>query len=128
MWIGGVRRDSDIRESLDSFQAIQIFRDQYNIGVQGGYSFDAGINGAADLRLLLRFWGEIAIVGISDEMVLQAKCVNRLCNVGSERDDAVDGLREANCAADFVCNLTILRRRLERGRGCLGMANCRAGK
>src|SRR5258705_11703350 len=121
-------KDSDICEGLACFEAIQIFGDKHKVRVQGGYGFDARIDRAADFCLLLRFRGEITVVGISDEMVLQAKRVDRFCKVRREGDDAMDGLRHANRAADFICNLAIRRRSLERLRGRLGMAKRRAGK
>jgi hypothetical protein len=70
MRIGGERGDSDICEGLDCFEAIQTLSYEDKVRVQCGDGFDAGIDGAADLFLLLRFWWEIAIVCVSDEMVL----------------------------------------------------------
>ena len=54
--------------------------------------------------------------------------VDRLGKVGREGDDTVDGLRYANCAADFVGDLSRRWRRLARRWGCLRMANCLAAK
>src|SRR5260221_13547401 len=73
MRISGVRRDSDFREGLDSFEAVQIFSDQHKVRMQGSDGFQAGIDGAADFRFLLRPGRKIAVIGVSDEAGLAGR-------------------------------------------------------
>src|SRR5712692_12071352 len=94
MRICGVGRDADICKGLNGFVAIQILGDQHEVGMQGGDGFEAGIDGAADFRLLLRFGGEIAVVGVADEKFLQAESVDGLGEGGSEGKDEVERMRE----------------------------------
>src|SRR5258708_8096646 len=96
--------------------------------MEGSDGFAAGIDGGADFRFLLRPGRKIAVVGVSDEAVLQAEGVDCLGEVGSERNDAMDGLRDTDRAPDFVSDLAIGGRRLERRWGCLRTLKCRAAK
>ena len=71
-------------------------------GCKRGDGFQAGVDGAADFGFFLGVGREIAVVGVSDETILETESVEGLGEVGGERDDAVDGLRDANGAAGFV--------------------------
>jgi hypothetical protein len=56
---------------------------------------------------LLGFQREIAVVGVAHEAVLQTKGIDGLGEVGSEGNDAVDRLRDADGPADLVGDLAI---------------------
>src|ERR1035438_1418386 len=70
--------------------------------MEGGDGLDAGIDDAADFRFVLGVFGEVAIVGVAHETILQAQGVEGFGQVGGERNDAADGLRDADGSAHFV--------------------------
>ena len=108
--IGGVGRNAEIGESANGVEAVQTFGDEHEIGMQGGDGFEARIDGAADFGFLLGVGREIAVVGVADEAILQAKRVDGFCEAGGERDDALHGLRDADGAAGFVGDFAVGRR------------------
>ena len=117
--IGGVGRDAQGVEGVDGFQAIEIFGDEDEVGMQRGNGFETRIDGAADLGLLLSFGRVIAIIGVSDETILQAEGVNRFGEIGGEGNDSADGLGDADGAAEFVGDFAVCG-----GDGILCCARC----
>ena len=117
-------------EGIDRVEAIQTFRCEHQIGVQIDDGFEAGIDGAADFRFVLGVRGKIAIVGVSDEEILQAEGVNSLGDAWGERNDAVQSLRNADGTADLVGDFAEgwrgRRRRNGRLRRSLGARQCGA--
>src|SRR5712664_1143200 len=105
--VGGVGGDTNGFEGLNGLEAVQTFCNQDKIRMQGGNGFDAGIDGAADFWFLPGFRREIAVVGVSHQAVLQAERINCFGKIWREGNDAADGLRNADSAADFVGNLAI---------------------
>jgi hypothetical protein len=97
--VGGVRSDADIGEGIYGFKAIGHLGDQNQIGVEGHDGFDAGIDDAADFRFVLSVFGEITIVGVAYQAILQTKGVEGFGQIWGERNDPADGLRDANGAA-----------------------------
>src|SRR6202158_4626354 len=127
MRISGVGRDADIREGLDSFEAVQVFSDEHEVGMQSRDGFEAGIDSAADLGFQLRLPREITIVRVSDQAVLQAESVDGLGQIGREGDNALDVLRDADGTADFVGDLAIGGRHLHSWWCFWRSTNCGAG-
>src|SRR5690348_3190983 len=105
--IGGVRRDAEVSESVDRFEAVQTLGNENEIGAQGNNLFKAGINSAAYLGFLLRIRWVIAEVRVSDQPILQTQGVYRLGQAGGERNDALNRLRDANAAPDFIHEILV---------------------
>lgn len=109
MRIGGVRRDSQLGERLGCFEAVE-FGDENKIGMEGRDDFQAGINRVADFRFFLRVGRIVAVGGVADEAILQAKRVNGFRGAGRQGNDAPNRLRNANGAAEFIDYLVEGRR------------------
>jgi hypothetical protein len=100
--IGAIGRNTEVIESVHGFDEIQTFRYENEIGPQSGYLFETRIDRAADFGFFLRVRGIIAEVRVSDEAILQAESVDCFREAWSKRDDALNGLRDANGAARFI--------------------------
>lgn len=117
--VSGVRRNAKIFERVHGFQPIQ-FRDEDEIRLESDNLFEIRIDGAADFRFFLCIRWKVAVVGVADEMILQAKRVHCFGETRRKGDDALDGLRNADGAAGFINELFIGGRRDGRGRRRLG--------
>lgn len=100
--IGGVGRNAELGEGIHGFGTIGKFGDQHEVGLQSDDGFDAGIDNAADFWFVLGGGGKIAIVGVAHEKILQTESVESFGEVGRERNDAAEVLRDLNGAAHFV--------------------------
>src|ERR1700741_2645531 len=102
MRIGGVGRDAEPVEGVNSLETIKALGHQNDIRMQSRNHFQAWVNSAADLGFFLRVQGVITVVGVSDEMILQAERVDRFGQTRRQRNDAVDRLGNANGSTRFV--------------------------
>src|SRR6202040_2422875 len=68
--VDGVGRDAKVGEGVDGIEAIQTFRYEHEIRMQVGDSFEAGVDGAADLGFALCVGRKIAVVGVADQEIL----------------------------------------------------------
>jgi hypothetical protein len=76
--IGGVRRDAEVSESVNRFEAVQTLGNENEIGAERNNLFKAGIDGAANFGFLLRIRRVIAVIRIANQPILQAQGVNGL--------------------------------------------------
>jgi len=107
-------------ERVDGLNKVQAFGDEDEIGAQSDNLFEAGIDRAANFGFFLSVGRIIAIIRVSDEAILQAERVNRFREAWGERDDALNGLRDAHGAASFVDDLFVEGR----GGGVHGRSLC----
>src|SRR5467141_2804039 len=70
--------------------------------MQSRNHFQTWADSAADLGFILRVRGVVAVVGVSDETILEAQRVDGFRQARRERHDAVDRLGNADRAARFV--------------------------
>ena len=71
MGIGAVGRNAQIIESVDGLDKVQAFGDENEIGTQGDDLLKTWIDRAAHFGFFLSLGGIIAVIGISDEAILQ---------------------------------------------------------
>lgn len=100
--IGGVGRDSQFFQRMNRFKAIIRFSDEDEIRVKRGDHFHTGVNATANFGFLLGVRRIVALVGVADETLLEAERINGFRQVGSERNNAANRLRDANGAAGFI--------------------------
>ena len=94
-------------ESVDGLDEVQTLGDEDEIGAQSDDLFEAGIDRAANFGFFLGVGRIVAIIRITHEAILQAKRVDRFGEAWGERDDALNGLRDADGAACFVDDLFV---------------------
>src|SRR5438046_1563959 len=120
---------------MDGLEAVQSFGRENEIRMQSHNLFQTWVDRAADLGLFPCVRGVIAVVGVSDEAILQTERVDGFRQTRRERHDAADRLGNTNRAADFVRNFpegwgcgrdrrsalrTRQRRAGQQGHGCGG--------
>ncbi len=106
--IGGVGRYSDGLQRVQGLEAVETGYED-NIRMQRRNLLQTWVDGAAYFGLFLRVRRIIAVVSVSDEMILQAQRVDGFRQARRERHDALDWLGNANCAAQIIRDFPIGR-------------------
>jgi hypothetical protein len=80
-------------------------RDEYQVRLERDDALDIRLQRISDFGDLLSFLRVIAISRVADQKVPGADCVNNLCQVGGERDNALRARGDADTLSGFVRHL-----------------------
>src|ERR1700688_1096251 len=97
---------------MHGLNEVQTFGNENEVRPQSDDLLETRIDRAAYFGFFLSIGGIIAVIGVSNQAILQSKGVDRFCKTRRERDNALDGLRDANGAACFIDDILI------KGRSC----------
>jgi hypothetical protein len=70
--------------------------------MEGSNDFQARVDAAADFGFLQGVRGVVTVVGVANESILQAECIDCFRQAGRQGDYAVNRLRDANDAAGLI--------------------------
>src|SRR5580692_6276146 len=102
MGIGAVGRDAEAIERVHGLDEVQTFGDENEVRPQCNDLFKTWIYRPSNFGFFLSIGGIIAVIGVSNQAILQSKGVDGFCKTRRERNNSLDGLRDANGAARFI--------------------------
>src|SRR5437660_99171 len=107
--VGGVGRNSQVIQSVDGFKAVQTFRNEDEIRMEGGNLLDTWINGATDFRFFLGVGRIVAEFCVANKTILQPERIDRFGKARSQGHDATNRLRNPDGTTGFIPDLVVHR-------------------